>query len=225
MTFGVVVAFIQYAERFYQPVRDLSEKYNMIQSAMVASERIFELLDTPPGDSRARRAARDRTARAARSSSTTSGSPTRTRSGCCATSRSGSRPGEKVAIVGATGAGQDHHRQPALPVLRVPEGLDPRGRRRHPRDRGAGAAAADRPRAAGRVPVLGQRAGERRLRRPRAAAATRSIGRSPRSAARGSRRGCRTGWTRRWASAARTCRWASGRSSPSRARSTTTRAS
>jgi ATP-binding cassette, subfamily B, multidrug efflux pump len=48
VTFGVVVAFIQYAERFYQPVRDLSEKYNMIQSAMVASERIFELLDTTP---------------------------------------------------------------------------------------------------------------------------------------------------------------------------------
>jgi ATP-binding cassette subfamily B protein len=48
VTFGVLVAFIQYAERFYQPVRDLSEKYNMIMSAMVASERIFELLDTPP---------------------------------------------------------------------------------------------------------------------------------------------------------------------------------
>jgi ATP-binding cassette subfamily B protein len=48
VTFGVVVAFIQYAERFYQPVRDLSEKYNMIMSAMVASERIFDLLDTQP---------------------------------------------------------------------------------------------------------------------------------------------------------------------------------
>ena len=48
VTFGVVVAFIQYAERFYMPVRDLSEKYNMIQAAMVASERIFELLDTAP---------------------------------------------------------------------------------------------------------------------------------------------------------------------------------
>lgn len=48
VTFGVVVAFIQYAERFYQPVRDLSEKYNMIMSAMVASERIFDLLDTKP---------------------------------------------------------------------------------------------------------------------------------------------------------------------------------
>jgi ATP-binding cassette subfamily B multidrug efflux pump len=48
VTFGVVVAFIQYVDRFYQPVRDLSEKYNIFQSAMVASERIFELLDTRP---------------------------------------------------------------------------------------------------------------------------------------------------------------------------------
>ena len=47
-TFGVVVAFIQYADRFYQPVRDLSEKYNVFQAAMVSSERIFELLDTEP---------------------------------------------------------------------------------------------------------------------------------------------------------------------------------
>jgi ATP-binding cassette, subfamily B, multidrug efflux pump len=48
VTFGVVVAFIQYADRFYQPVRDLSEKYNVFQAAMVSSERIFELLDTEP---------------------------------------------------------------------------------------------------------------------------------------------------------------------------------
>ena len=48
VTFGVVVAFLQYSERFYQPVRDLSEKYNVFQAAMVASERIFELLDTKP---------------------------------------------------------------------------------------------------------------------------------------------------------------------------------
>jgi ATP-binding cassette subfamily B protein len=48
VTFGVVVAFIQYADRFYQPVRDLSEKYNVFQAAMVSSERIFELLDTKP---------------------------------------------------------------------------------------------------------------------------------------------------------------------------------
>ncbi len=47
VTIGVVVAFIQYAERFFQPIRDLSEKYNILQNAMAASERIFTLLDTP----------------------------------------------------------------------------------------------------------------------------------------------------------------------------------
>jgi ATP-binding cassette subfamily B protein len=105
VTFGVVVAFIQYVERFYQPVRDLSEKYNVFQSAMVASERIFELLDTRPdvpepaapralgrlqGDVEFDRVSfaykdedwvlRDVSFRV--------------------------RPGEKVAIVGATGAGK-----------------------------------------------------------------------------------------------------------------------
>jgi ATP-binding cassette subfamily B protein len=110
VTFGVVAAFIQYADRFYQPVRDLSEKYNVFQSAMVASERIFELLDTGPavpepagraaaGPGRPRRlrgevefdhvwfayngdewVLRDLTFRVA--------------------------PGEKVALVGATGAGK-----------------------------------------------------------------------------------------------------------------------
>jgi len=48
VTFGVVVAFVQYSERFYQPIRDLSEKYNVFQAAMVSSERIFDLLDTKP---------------------------------------------------------------------------------------------------------------------------------------------------------------------------------
>ncbi len=48
VTFGVVVAFLQYSERFYQPIRDLSDKYNVFQAAMVSSERIFDLLDTKP---------------------------------------------------------------------------------------------------------------------------------------------------------------------------------
>jgi ATP-binding cassette subfamily B protein len=46
LTFGVLVAFIQYAEMFYGPIRDLSEKYNILQGAMASSERIFKLLDT-----------------------------------------------------------------------------------------------------------------------------------------------------------------------------------
>ena len=44
---GVLVAFIQYLQRMYQPIRDLAEKYNIMQAAMASSERIFALLDTP----------------------------------------------------------------------------------------------------------------------------------------------------------------------------------
>jgi len=48
MTLGALIAFIQYAQRFYQPIRDLSDKYNILQAAMAASERIFNLLDEKP---------------------------------------------------------------------------------------------------------------------------------------------------------------------------------
>ncbi|KAA0210777.1 MAG: ABC transporter ATP-binding protein [Ignavibacteriaceae bacterium] len=43
---GVLIAFIQYSEMFFRPIRDLSEKYNILQQAMASSERIFEVLDT-----------------------------------------------------------------------------------------------------------------------------------------------------------------------------------
>ncbi len=46
-TLGVLIAFTQYAQRFFRPIMDFSEKYNILQSAMAASERIFKLLDTP----------------------------------------------------------------------------------------------------------------------------------------------------------------------------------
>ena len=55
LTFGALVAFIQYAEMFFRPIMDLSEKYNIMQSAMASSERIFGLLDKtrePDGDNR-----------------------------------------------------------------------------------------------------------------------------------------------------------------------------
>ncbi len=51
LSLGALVAFIQYAERFFYPIRDLSEKYNIMQSAMAASERIFNLLDLPIDES------------------------------------------------------------------------------------------------------------------------------------------------------------------------------
>lgn len=49
LTLGVLVAFFQYGQRFFRPIQDLSEKYNILQAAMAASERVFKLIDTPPG--------------------------------------------------------------------------------------------------------------------------------------------------------------------------------
>src|SRR5437660_5399202 len=46
-TLGVLVAFMQYAQRFFRPIQDLSEKYNILQSAMASSEWAVKLLDTP----------------------------------------------------------------------------------------------------------------------------------------------------------------------------------
>ncbi|MFQ5745675.1 MAG: ABC transporter ATP-binding protein [Gemmatimonadota bacterium] len=48
MTIGVIAAFLQYARRFFRPIQDLSEKYNILQGAMASSERIFRLLDEEP---------------------------------------------------------------------------------------------------------------------------------------------------------------------------------
>jgi ATP-binding cassette subfamily B multidrug efflux pump len=45
MTVGTLISFIQYTEMFFRPIRDLSEKYNVMQTAMASSERIFKLLD------------------------------------------------------------------------------------------------------------------------------------------------------------------------------------
>jgi ATP-binding cassette subfamily B protein len=47
LTLGIVAAFLQYGLRFFRPIQDLSEKYNILQAAMASSERIFKLLDTP----------------------------------------------------------------------------------------------------------------------------------------------------------------------------------
>jgi ATP-binding cassette, subfamily B, multidrug efflux pump len=47
LTLGALVAFLQYSQRFFRPISDMSEKFNMLQAAMASSERIFTLLDTP----------------------------------------------------------------------------------------------------------------------------------------------------------------------------------
>jgi ATP-binding cassette subfamily B protein len=48
VSIGVLIGFIQYSQRFFRPIMDLSEKYNILQAAMAASERVFKLLDTQP---------------------------------------------------------------------------------------------------------------------------------------------------------------------------------
>ena len=48
LSLGTLIAFIQYSQRFFRPIADLAEKYNILQSAMASSERIFSLLDTRP---------------------------------------------------------------------------------------------------------------------------------------------------------------------------------
>ncbi|HEY8738588.1 MAG TPA: ABC transporter ATP-binding protein [Candidatus Dormibacteraeota bacterium] len=50
LTLGTLVLFLQLSDRLYQPIRDLSEKYNILQAAMAASERIFGILDEPARD-------------------------------------------------------------------------------------------------------------------------------------------------------------------------------
>ncbi|MBI5837453.1 MAG: ABC transporter ATP-binding protein [Candidatus Eisenbacteria bacterium] len=48
LTLGALVAFFQYAQRFFRPINDLAEKYTILQSAMASAERVFDLLDTEP---------------------------------------------------------------------------------------------------------------------------------------------------------------------------------
>ena len=76
-TLGVLIAFMQYAQRFFRPIQDLSEKYNILQAAMAASERVFKLLDTTPEHRLAERsrAGDEHWADRPRSSSAMSGSP------------------------------------------------------------------------------------------------------------------------------------------------------
>ncbi|WP_291987827.1 ABC transporter ATP-binding protein [Luteitalea sp.] len=47
LTIGTLVAFLQYAQRFFRPISDMSEKFNLLQAAMASSERLFGLIDTP----------------------------------------------------------------------------------------------------------------------------------------------------------------------------------
>ena len=127
LAFGTLVAFIEYMQQFFVPMRDFSTKYAVMQSAMSSAERIFELLDQPvpiaePGARCAppRRARRDRVrARLVRLSAA--------RTGCCATCRSSRRAGRDASPSSAP---------PARARRRVIKLLEPHLRRRaRPRPR------------------------------------------------------------------------------------------
>ncbi len=105
LTLGALVAFIQYSDRFFRPISDMSEKYTILQAAMASSERIFKLLDTPPvivekGQPRAAGVLGGAVEFRNVTFSYNPGEPVL---------RDVSfevHPGEKVALVGATGAGK-----------------------------------------------------------------------------------------------------------------------
>ncbi|MEO8578379.1 MAG: ABC transporter ATP-binding protein, partial [Gemmatimonadales bacterium] len=119
LTVGALAAFLQLGRRFYQPLQDLAEKFNILQSAMASSERIFQLLDTEPGRTETRKTPRGRIrtkvevrfedvwfaydiGHIARQGSDTPLEPEWVLKGVSFTAR----PGQTLALVGHTGAGK-----------------------------------------------------------------------------------------------------------------------
>ncbi len=105
MTFGSLVAFILYIERFFQPISDLAEKYGILQTAMASSERIFKLLDEPSESSDGRLPVLASPVRGEIEFRNVSFSYRQDQPVLKNISFK-IAPGEKVAIVGATGAGK-----------------------------------------------------------------------------------------------------------------------
>jgi ATP-binding cassette, subfamily B, multidrug efflux pump len=112
IAFGTLVAFVEYIQKFFVPIRDFSTKYAVMQSAMAAAERVFQLLDTPVPDDASRRHAPPQIAGRVEFDSVWF-SYKRPTDGAIAAEDWVLRdvsfsvaPGETVAIVGATGSGK-----------------------------------------------------------------------------------------------------------------------
>ncbi len=134
LTVGVLAAFIQYTRRFFQPLQDLSEKFNLLQSAMASSERVFTLLDEPvtvaepavPGTSLRRRARRG-----AIRGGVVPLQPRRALGPAGHLVHGVARPHDRPGRPHR--GGEDHDRQPAAPVLRPGAGPDHGRWSGHPR--------------------------------------------------------------------------------------------
>ena len=105
MTLGSLVAFLQYSQRFFRPISDMSEKFNVLQGAMASSERIFTLLDTPVAIAAAP-AAVGRPAGAGHIVFEDVSFAYQEPEYVLRDVSFEVRPGERVAVVGATGAGK-----------------------------------------------------------------------------------------------------------------------
>jgi ATP-binding cassette subfamily B protein len=151
LTVGVVAAFLQYVRRFYRPIQDLSEKFNILQSAMASSERIFRLLDSEPT------VADPTTPRPLPTALRLQqvGSQRRREAGGLGLERPlvQSTPWRAAGGGWTHGGRQNDAHQPAAALLRPPEGRHTPRRRRHTRVRAAPAAERHQAGAPGRLPV------------------------------------------------------------------------
>ena len=106
VTFGVLLAFIQYVRQFFNPIRGLSEKYNTLQSALASSERIFDVLDTPKEVSEPENPVELENPKGKIEFRNVSFRYNEDEGDVLKNINFTAQPGESVAIVGATGAGK-----------------------------------------------------------------------------------------------------------------------
>ena len=158
----MLTAFTMYAQRFFRPIQDLSEKFNILQSAMAASERIFKLLDEPitiESNPNAEKLVSPRGEIEFRNVwfSYKDVAETSDEDWVLRDVSFRISPGQTFAIVGHTGAGKTTLISLLFALLRYSARANPAGRSRYSTARSAGTAAAIRNCVAGSVPVLRER--------------------------------------------------------------------